>query len=181
MLNEDKRLIGYRNDLSIDIGMLEVHWSEHSKTYMKWAEIYAEAVSIRDRKKEEFELESARLDKAIRTSPQITYGLPEKTTEAMISATIKQQDSYKKLSQELIDENEVVNILAGAKTAFEHRKKALEGLTQLFCASYFSKPAITQEAKDLLGSTGKEEHEAALNKDAETFGTKKRKVIRRPV
>jgi|GEM_PF-1045371 len=179
MPNEDKRLIGYREDLSIDLGMLEVHWSEHSKTYMKWAELYAEAVSVRDRKKEELDLKSSELDKEIRTDPE-SFNIP-KITEGAISATIKQQTSYQKLSQELINENEIVNILAGAKTAFEHRKKALEGLTQLFCASYFSKPAITQEAKDLLGHTGKEEHEAALNKDVETFGTKKKKVIRRPM
>lgn len=176
MFDEEKRN-KYKKDLEIDFSILEHNWANHSVLYMDWGELHAESVAKRDRKKEELDLKQSYLDSAIRSNPE-EYGIVTKLTEAGVTATIKTQDDYKVLIQELIDSNEEVAVLTCAKTAFEHRKKALEGITQLYCAGYFAKPNIPTKAQEDLGGGMRKAQQKAFEDDNGRL-KKRKKIVER--
>ncbi len=176
MDNETK--YGYMEELKIDFATLELDWIQHPSRYMKWGELHVQAVAKRDRKKEEVDLKSSLLDKDIRTQPD-KYEISS-IKEAAVTAAIKSDKGYKALAGELISLNEEVNVLAVAKTAFEHRKKALEGLTQLYCAGYFAKPNIPEKAQeDLGGQMRKAQQEGLLEGDRTKKKLPTKKLINR--
>lgn len=132
----------YNKDLEIDFSRLDEIWRDHSVKFMKWSEKWVNAVSERDRAKEALEVVKAELDSEIRTK----Y-VGKKPTEAAINSMITTNKEYQEAVSKLIDANESVNLLASAKTAFEHKKKALESLTQLWIQGYWSEPKIQSEFK----------------------------------
>lgn len=166
----------YREDLAIDFGILEHNWARHPDLYMKWGELHSAAIANRDRKKEEIDLKYSELDKDVRTNPE-KYGIVS-IKEAAVTAAIKSNEDYKALVQELIDMNHTVNDLACAKTAFEHRKKALEGITQLYCAGFFAKPNIPTKAQEELGGNMKDAQTEGLEADSGRLKKKKPLVKR---
>jgi len=176
MTNEKEYGYNYKEELVIDFSMLEHNWTTHAASYMKWGELHTEAIANRDRKKEEIELKYASLDSIIRSNPE-GFGII-KLTEAAVSATIKLNDEHQELVQELITLNEIVNVLACAKSAFDHRKKALEGITQLYCAGYFAKPNIPTEAQEALGGGMRKAQQESLLEDNDRL-TKKKPLIKR--
>jgi len=167
--------INYKEDLEIDLAILEKNWSEQALLFAKWGELHAQVTSIRDRKREELDIKKAEVEKDIRSNPG-KYSL-DKITENAISACLKTEESIKKLSNELIDLNESVNILSVGKTSFDHRKEALKGLTQLYCADYFAKPNIPEKARDTFDrDIVTQKHKEALKEGSEKL--KKRPVKR---
>jgi len=134
----------YNEDLEIDFAQLDINWRDHSTNYMKWSEKWVNAVAERDRLKESLDVLKAELDAKYR----IKLYDGKKPTEVSIAAIITTNDDYKLAQWTLIDANEAVNLLASAKAAFGHRKKALEGLTQLWLGGYFSNPNIPAEIKE---------------------------------
>ena len=133
----------YNDDLKIDFSELHINWRDQPINYMKWSEKWVNAVSYRDRIKESLEVLKAELDTKYRQE----LSVDKKPTEAVISSAITNDADYKLQQQQLIDANETVNLLVSAKAAFEHRKKALEGLTQLWVNGYWSDPKIPLDAK----------------------------------
>jgi hypothetical protein len=142
----------YNDDLKIDFAELDINWRDHSANYMKWAEHWVNAVAQRDRKKEALDVLKAELDKHYRIELEKQIG--KKPTEATVSAAIISNTTYQVAQQDIIKANEEVNLLAAAKVAFEHRKKALEGLTQLWLGGYFSNPNIPSEIKERVKQSG---------------------------
>jgi len=165
----------YNDDLKIDFAQLDINWRDHSTNYMKWSEKWVNAVSERDRIKEALDVLKAELDRKYRYELQLTES--KKPTEASITAMIIADENYKLTQQALIDANEAVNILASAKVAFDHRKKALEGLTQLWVSGYWSTPKIPVEIKERVESTSQyhKEQRKALNSNVRL----KRKAIKK--
>jgi len=137
----------YSEDLKIDFAQLDLNWRDQAANYMHWSNKWVAAVSERDRAKENLDVIRAEVDREIREA----YS-GKKPTEAAISALVSTNTRYRKASDQLIDLNEKVNIFVSAKAAFEHRKKALEGLTQLWVNGYWSEPKISGVAKEKLGN-----------------------------
>lgn len=133
----------YNDDLKIGFSKLHINWRDQSTNYMKWSEKWVNAVSYRDHIKENLDVLKAELDAKYRQE----LSTDKKPTEVAISSAITNDEDYKLQQQQLIDANETVNLLVSAKGAFEHRKKALEGLTQLWVNGYWSDPKIPSEAK----------------------------------
>lgn len=165
----------YREDLKIDFSILQHNWADQARLFTDWGELHSEAIAIRDRKKEEIELKQSELDSAIRLQPE-EFGLL-KITEAAVTAAIKSDEGYRALMDELITLNQIVNDLSCYKTGFEHRKKALEGITQLYCAGYFAKPNIPTEAQEAFGGETKKEQQKALEEDSSRL--KKKTLVKR--
>ena len=122
------------------------------------------------------ELKQSELDKDIRLNPG-DYDISS-IKEAAVTAAIKSDEDHQKLVQESINLNQNVNDLACAKTAFEHRKKALEGITQLYCAGFFAKPNIPNKAQEELGGQMKEAQTEGLVDDGDRLKKKKSLVKR---
>ena len=76
--------INYKEDLEIDLAILEKNWSEQALLFAKWGELHAQVTSIRDRKREELDIKKAEVEKDIRSNPG-KYSL-DKITENAISA-----------------------------------------------------------------------------------------------
>ena len=164
----------YNEDLEIDFAQLDTNWRDHSVNYMKWSEKWVNSVAYRDRSKEALDTVRAELDTKYRKELHVD----KKPTEVAIAAAITNDDDYKVANDALLDANEAVNLLASAKTAFEHRKKALEGLTQLWLGGYFSNPNIPTEIKEKFekSSDYQKNQKETLN---ENQRLKKRKPIRK--
>lgn len=136
----------YENDLSVDFNHLDINWRDHSANYMKWSEKWVNSVAVKDRKKEALDTLKATLDSKYRQA--LFKKDQKKPTEAAINAAIQGDKTFQLAQSDLIDATENMNILATVKSAFEHRKKALEGLTQLWLGGYFSNPNIPVEIKE---------------------------------
>lgn len=128
-------------DVEVDFFKLEENWRDQSRLYMKWSEKWANAVEERDNKKRG-------LDLLIRDFPD-KYGLKANPSEASVKAKVETDEEYIKITKK-------INFLASVKTAFEHRKQSLEGLTKLFIAGYFTIPNLPRELKEALKNRAKE-------------------------
>ena len=129
--------------LKVDRHNLHEEWERHPQIYMEWAEKWAKALFRRDKLKEKMELIKAKLDGQIRENPEM-FGFTKKPTEAAISAAITKSDEYRKALNAFFKATEEVNLMASIKTSLEHRKKALEALTQLFIAGYYAEPTLSE-------------------------------------
>jgi len=137
--------MSYEEDVSIDQHDLENEWVRQSSLYLKYAELSAQATLERDKAKEQLDLAQAELDTLIRKNPT-AYGI-EKVVEALVKSTIVQQEDYKIAYAAFLEVKETDAVLSGVLKALEHKKKALEKLSELWMAGYYSDPNISKEAK----------------------------------
>jgi len=133
----------------IDMNQLDVEWLRQPRMFFTTAEALAEARRDFEQAKSELDLTDAELDKAIRANPE-EYGLPQKTTETMISKTIIACENHTAASDEIQMKKHRVDVLQAAVTALDHRKKALENLVQLHGQNYFSTPIAKGNSKDVI-------------------------------
>ena len=138
--------MGYKEDLTIDKFSLPEEWERQPQLYMQWAEAHALAMDEVSRAKEQLDLVKAELDEQIRVDPE-RFGFDKKPTEAAISACIVKQTIYNDAYKHYLEKNKSSNILAGAKEAMNHKKKALEGLTQLLLGGFYAIPKIPEAIK----------------------------------
>ena len=129
-------------DVEVDFFKLEENWRDQSSLYMKWSEKWANAVENRD-------LRKRLLDGEIRDYPE-KYGLKTNPSEAAVKAKIEVDELYIELTKKM-------NLFASTKTALEHRKQSLEGLTKLFISGYWTIPNLPIEIKEALKKREKEE------------------------
>ena len=115
----------YEQDLQIDFTKMDKNWQDQGLLYMKWGERWANAVAEKDKRRQY-------LDTDIRANPE-SYSLKSPPPETGINSRIN-------ADSELIELNLKVNLLAVAKTAFEHRRQSLDGLTRLYVSGYFGEP-----------------------------------------
>lgn len=147
--------MSYRDDLEIGKHNLDEEWENQPLLFAKWAEEEVEAQFQRDKKKEQLELERAKIDSAIRKNP-MAFGI-DKVTEAAIQNVILQTKSYQKISNDYLDAVKNSKILSVARESFDQRKKALEKLTDLFLSNYWAEPNITREGKEKMEKVNQEE------------------------
>lgn len=133
--------MNYESDLKIDKHALDFEWERQAQLYMKWAEEYANAMLVRDRAKENVDLVRAELYQ------QIVSSADKKPTETAINGEIIENEKYKFENNVYLESKRDAEILAGAKEAMQHKKKALESMTHLWLGSYYAEPKIPVEAK----------------------------------
>lgn len=185
--------MSYKEDLKINKYLLEEEWSDHSDRYITYSDGYAEAVRERDDAKEELSFRKAEaqdeldrvkaeLDIEIRTN-YMSYGF-EKITEAIVSNWIIRQEAYKEAlshyrkvvrnyNQKLNQAEYSVNICDGARRAFEHRKIAMDNLTRLMLAGYFSSKPSKDIKESIQENQDQRREEATQNKLKESFRRRK--------
>ena len=146
--------------LKVDKNNLHEEWEKQPQIYMDFAEKWVSYVAKRDKIKEKLDLVKAKLDGQIRENPEL-FGFTKKPTEAAITSAIIKSDEYRNVMAELHEANEMVNLTASIKTALEHRKKALEALTQLFIAGYYSQPSLSESEVNMA----KEAHHRKIQEE----------------
>jgi len=136
----------YREDVKIDKFALDEELLQHPAKYMMYAELAADAVFARDKAKEKLEFIEAELDSECRAHwDALCPGI--KITNDGITAWIRQQPVRREAVNDLNVATRNMNLMTAAKEAFQHRKKSLEGLKELYLAGYFSRPVIPEESR----------------------------------
>ncbi len=124
----------FKSDVSIDESILDKEWILHPKLYMKWLEYEANCSNKVDKLKSELELLEATLYNFILKNNE------KKPTEKAIESEIIANKEYQDLNSKLIEAKFELKIASGAVSAFDHRKKALERLVDLYIVGYNAEP-----------------------------------------
>jgi len=140
-------ILDYKEDLAIDLSSLEKNLKNQAEHVMKYGKLWAERTKERDRQKENLALIDSDIDKDARKNWEKNF--PKiKLTETVVRGYVVDTDKHKEANNTLLDLNEEVNILSIAKLAFEHRKKALEGLVSLYISGYWADPKVSKQNFD---------------------------------
>ena len=155
-------------DLTIDPMRLEEEWKRHPALYKDIADSAVEAQEIFDIAKSKLDLVEAELDDDIRQNPD-EYDLV-KVTETSVKSKILQDPKYKAAQSALIDARKNLGLAKAAVDAFEHKKRALTLLVELYIHDYYSEKtgnspvSLTDEEKRAVrnrGRTRRESNESA--------------------
>jgi len=153
--------MGFKEDLAIDQFRLDYEWKRQASLFAEWGEKEAEAQFERDKLREKLDLTKAELDIAIRSNPT-SFGL-DKITEGAIQSKILQQPEYQEANEKYLQSVRDAKVMGVAKEAFEHRKKGLEKMTDLYLANYYAEPYIRKEAKEKIENESQKGAVQALN------------------
>lgn len=136
----------FEEDLKINQYDLTKELIEHPQKFYSWAKEFVLAQQEAQRIKGKLELLQDELSLKIRQDPK-KFDLSDKPTEATIKSAINVHKDVKKLTEKYMERLGVEKILSKAERAFEHRKKALEGLVSLQLQNYHSEPKVKPETQ----------------------------------
>ena len=153
--------MSYKDDIKINRFALDTEWEQHPSKFLEWAEKSVEAQFEKDKTKDQLDLVRAQIDLEIRNG----LGEGKKATESAISNLVILDPRYQEASKKYREAVNDAKILDVAKDAFEHKKKALEKMTDLWISGYWSDPKVNKEVKDSIGSDRSFEHRQALNEN----------------
>lgn len=117
-------------------------------------------IRLADARQEEDELRAAlsvvaaELDRDIRNAPDV-YGVP-KVTEATISNAILIQPEHTQATAALNTARHNVRILQAATEALDHRKRTLQGMTDLWLRQWYADPKSPGQPGPLNDAAPKE-------------------------
>jgi hypothetical protein len=131
--------MSYKEDLEIDKYALDQEWLRQAILYAKYTEEAVLAEDERDRLKERLSLLETKKIADVRKNPK-AYGLSEKPTESAIKEVAALDEEIINLNSQLLDAMKSAKITNIAITAFEHKKRALTKLTDLFMSNYWAQP-----------------------------------------
>jgi hypothetical protein len=155
----------YEEALRIDFNDLHTNWKNHSDDFMYWAKKWAEAVEKKDKLKEMVKVRSAEIEMGIRKEFAARPPKNIKVTESVIASEVTMNDELKGLRNQILETNKDVDVYAAAKAAFESRKKALEGITSLWIAGYYSTPNAPREFKEVANEAVRKKSMEAHQKE----------------
>jgi hypothetical protein len=168
---EDRATRYYPDDLQIDKFNLAEEWEHQPTLYMYWAEEAVYAQTQRDRVSEQLKLLAAQLDSDIRINWK-AYGFPKAPTEGAIKAAIEQQESYMEKKEALAKATEHAKIMEAARSGMDHKRRALDNLTDLQIAGFYG--ANTAPPQHKVGAAVKQQ--AALADEVESKTKTPRKL-----
>lgn len=149
------------DDLSLDITILDEDWLKQPQISFKWNQITNNAqhflASLERNLKEIF----AEMYLEYR---QIAIDNKEKFTEGSLNNQIEITKDVIILKEKILETQYIINLLTSAKKAVDDRRRALEGLTQLFATNYFTNERDNKILKEIGKTKAEQNHEAALNK-----------------
>ena len=119
----------YASLMSIDPNRLDQMWLEHTGRYMEMVQHAVDARINYEGLKDRLDVVKAQVDRNIRANPS-AYGL-EKVTEGAVGAAVLLSQPYMDAQAGVTEARKVQLLTQGAVDAMEHRKKALEEITQL--------------------------------------------------
>lgn len=135
--NDDSEFLHY------DEHSLDAEWQRQAPLFHRYAVKLADAKNRYAEAKAEFELQEAELSRAVRATPE-RYGL-QKTTEALIEATVKVQQEYQSALRAMNKARHDVDVVQAAVDALHHKKAALENAVSLWAKNYFATPTLRDD------------------------------------
>lgn len=130
----------YEKDLEIDPDFLDAEWLNHPKLFMKYAKESARANAAAKLAEEKVKIIRSELSRDATDDPDRCLGKGVKPTVTAIESYYRGQGEHKKAKKEWVDACYYADLLAGAVSAFQARKLALENLVKLHGQNYFASP-----------------------------------------
>lgn len=161
---------------TIDLGCLDEEWVKQPDLYHDYAKELANARRVYEEAKARLKLTDAELELEIRKEPK-AFDLV-KVTESVIAAVVEVQEGHQKAVSAVIKARHRVDLLEGAVTALDHRKRALEKAVDLWSMSYFAEPR-SKNAQAAVES-GLEKRKAKRSEQADDAPVRKEKKEKRP-
>ena len=127
---------------------LDEEWVKQPEQYHQAADELVDARDAYERAQAELKVIEAELDSAIRQDPT-QFGL-EKVTETALERVIIRQRRFVKAQEEMFRAKHVMGLCQVEVSTLDHRKTALENLTKLRLADYFSEPRPPKEDRERL-------------------------------
>jgi hypothetical protein len=155
-----------RSRYDVDVGRLDEHWINHPKRYHIAARKLADAKLELASAKSTLEIVEAELFLDIKNNYE-RYGLAKSPSDGTAKLMVKVQPKYKKFDRRVNLRKHDVDTYEADVNGYEHMKRALENLVDLWKADYFSKPRETRD------SDQKEVMQARKKKKIRTMGVKK--------
>lgn len=152
----------YSLDLEVDKNRLDVEWEKQPSNYMYYAEQEVIAAEEKDKAVQRLSIVRAEMDAKVRSSPE-KYKI-DKVTETAISNVVNNSEEYRKAENEVIEKTKKMKILSAAVIAFDHKKRALTKLTDLYIAGYYSSGGIPASMKDKVADNKSEKIRRKLEK-----------------
>ena len=166
--------LDYTKDIRINEHDLESEWIHQPSLMMSYNNLYAIAIFERDELKVKLEYTAAQLDSEIRRNYG-NFGFDSKPTEAAIKNTVISHKKYVNVMKKTLIAAKQANLMAGVRTSFEHRKKALENLVTLQVTGFYSEPRNkAKDIKDLKDKKLSKYHQH--NKKSLKRGKRKQKI-----
>jgi hypothetical protein len=138
-----------KKDLELDMYRLDEGWLDLPAIMLKWNTELVENEMTSRQSKIELEQLRATLDARMRENPG-EYGI-QKVTEATITAAITIHPSVIEETFKFNKADKRAKELRAYCLAIEAKRKALEGLTQLYSTGYFaSKPILGSPASEFV-------------------------------
>ncbi len=153
----------FKDDLQIDKYSLDEEWERQPQLFLKYAEDQAEYETRRDRLKDLIEVEKAEIEKDIREFPS-NYNL-EKVTNDSVRAIIVTDEKIKEMQKEYFSFFKTAKVYGALTKSLDHKKKALEKLTELHLSGYYSKPTINGEFTKKKDKNIKKEQNESLKRN----------------
>ena len=142
-------------DPSIDQHRLDYEWLRQAEMYHAAALKQADARREVEYAKQALDVTRADLALEIRKDPS-AYGV-EKVTEATLEALVTTQPEAKAAAAALHEARHTADMHGAAVASLDHKKRALENLTDLFARDYFAEPqAKTDAAKQAIENKNNE-------------------------
>lgn len=129
----------YNKDIKINEHDLESEWIEHPSLFLYYAEAYTEASYKKDKIKSRMDYTYSKLYSHVKVNWKKYFDV--KPTEVALKEFIIAHKKYRAIEKEFIKATKDVNIMLNVKTAFEHRKRALESLVSLKISGFHSEPS----------------------------------------
>jgi hypothetical protein len=152
----------YSDDLNVDVNALDKEWEKQPKYYMYYATQEAEAQEVRDKAVQRLSIVKSEMDAKVRKNPEV-YGI-EKVTETAISNVVNNDKEYREAENAIIEATKQMKIITAAVIAFDHKKRALTKLTDLWIAGYYSSGGVPVAMKEKINEDKSEKIRAKLNK-----------------
>lgn len=135
----------YKSDLEINMDDLETEWLEQPSLFMYYSQAHAEAIRDREEAKNHLDTVDAMLDSEIRTEENWKKHFEKHPTEGAIKNWVIMHEKHKNALAIFNKKSHDTNLLQSAKSAFDHRRKALENLVTLLVTGFHSQPKVSKQ------------------------------------
>ena len=133
--------------LHIDENRLLEEWKDQAAMMLEYSIRLADARQAEDEAKAALSVVVAELDADIRNNPE-EYGL-QKATETSVVNAIPGCEEHQDAIKTLNSAKHTVRVLQAAVDALDHRKRTLQGMTELWLRQYYADPKSSAQPAEV--------------------------------
>ena len=138
--------------LTVDENNLLDEWKGQAAMMLEYSIQLADARQEEDETKAALAVVVAELDAQIRDNPE-EYGL-QKATESGVFNAIQATEEHQAAVRAHNDARHAVRVLQAAVDALDHRKRTLQGMTDLWLRQYYADPKSPEQPQEVREAAG---------------------------